>query len=300
MNIASPHIVDSVASDYASRLVTRLAPLARYDGLSPTAIDGVSLVSSCSSRHREPLIYDAGLMVVVQGGKIGYLGEREIHYGAGHYLVQAMPLPFECETVVKDNEPLLGLKIKLDRLMLGELVAQLPSSELKSTPDPMAAVPIDRAVGEALLQLTECFTDTTLCRALAQSRLREVIFAVLRGPQGESLRRLVVDRGHYLRIAEALDYIEAHYTEQISIERLAQTANMSTSHFHHHFKETTRLSPLQYLKRLRLLKARALLAEGGRQVAQVSLAVGYHSNSQFSREYKQYFGCSPAQVLVAG
>ncbi|MGJ8517859.1 AraC family transcriptional regulator [Carnimonas bestiolae] len=291
---------DQPPNHYARALVERLRPLNLPEGLSATGVPGVELMFSGCHRPREPLIYEAGLKVVVQGGKLGYLGDREIYYGAGHYLVQAMPLPFECETVASAEEPLLGISITLNRLMLGELVAQLPSEQRGKgeLPTPMAAVPIDDSFGEALLRLAECFSDPVKSRALGSGRLREVVFAALCGPQGESLRRLITDQGHYLRIAEALQFMHEHFKEAITIEQLARSASMSVSHFHHHFKRTTQQSPLQYLKRLRLLKARAMLMGGDQQVAQAALAVGYHSTSQFSREYKHYFGSSPGKTAT--
>ncbi|KGS12445.1 AraC family transcriptional regulator, partial [Pseudomonas coronafaciens] len=62
-----------------------------------------------------------------------------------------------------------------------------------------------------------------------------------------------------------------------------------------HFKRSTLLSPVQYLKRLRLLKAQQLLVAEGLNVAQAALKVGYQSASQFSREYKRYFERSPGE-----
>lgn len=70
---------------------------------------------------------------------------------------------------------------------------------------------------------------------------------------------------------------------------------MSVSGFHHHFKAVTNLSPLQYQKQLRLQEARRLLLGREANVAKASLRVGYASPSQFSREYRQFFGVSPRQ-----
>ncbi|ANF56309.1 AraC family transcriptional regulator [Halotalea alkalilenta] len=295
MTILEHSAPPSVAADYAARLAPRLASLADRGGFKPSMLEDVELLVSRCAQRRTPLIYNAGLVVIVQGGKIGFLGDRVIHYGAGHYLVQAMPLPFECETHASTQAPLLGLAIRLDRASLVELAAQLPGRREDPAPEPMAAVAIDAEFGEALSRLVDCLFDPVLCRALGAARLREVIFAALRGAQGEALRRLVLDGGHYPRIAEALRFLHEHYAESLNVDRLARAANMSASHFHHHFKVTTQLAPLQYLKRLRLLKARALLAEHACQVAQAASAVGYRSSSQFSREYKQYFGVSPTR-----
>jgi AraC-like DNA-binding protein len=79
------------------------------------------------------------------------------------------------------------------------------------------------------------------------------------------------------------------------VDDLAQQANMSVSNFHKHFKEIARCTPIQYIKRLRLIKAKLLLAHDDLNVSQTATAVGYKSLNQFSRDYKSFFGSSPKQ-----
>ena len=79
------------------------------------------------------------------------------------------------------------------------------------------------------------------------------------------------------------------------MEALARQASMSPSTFHQHFKQVAQASPLQYLKRLRLIKAQQLLVQEASNVNQAAEAVGYRSVSQFSRDYKRCFGTAPLQ-----
>lgn len=72
---------------------------------------------------------------------------------------------------------------------------------------------------------------------------------------------------------------------------------MSLSGFHAHFKKLTTLSPLQYQKTLRLLEAKRLISQENLPISTAVLQVGYESPSQFSREYKRYFGVSPKGSL---
>ena len=65
--------------------------------------------------------------------------------------------------------------------------------------------------------------------------------------------------------------------------------------FHHHFKQVTRTSPIQYLKTTRLHKARLLMVHEGLSAATASGRVGYESASQFSREFKRFFGGTPRE-----
>lgn len=78
---------------------------------------------------------------------------------------------------------------------------------------------------------------------------------------------------------------------------LAEHCGMSLSGFHAHFKKLTTLSPLQYQKTLRLLEAKRLISQENLPISTAVLQVGYESPSQFSREYKRYFGVSPKGSL---
>lgn len=103
-------------------LIDLIKPLVSEDGFSDTLIPLVRLMRCAKSLPRMPLIYRPGLTIIVQGRKIGYLGDREIHYNSGHYLVQTLPLPFECETFASPQEPLFGVSIDVDPVLLSELV----------------------------------------------------------------------------------------------------------------------------------------------------------------------------------
>ncbi len=281
------------------RMASAIERHVRHDGFNETALDSLSLVASHCRREREPIVYEPGLIFIVQGGKTGFVDDRVIRYGAGHYLVQAMPLPFECETDGSAAEPLLGAALRI----APELLAELAGAVGPGTPDnrvmhdddalPMAAVALDEAIGDALERVLECLDDPSAARALGQARIREVIFEALRGPQGHLLRQLLQSQGAYARIGGAIEMLRAEYASPLSVSSLAAQAHMSVSSFHAHFKQLTRISPLQYQKRIRLLKARDLLVQNAANVSGAASAVGYQSASQFSREYKRYFGVAP-------
>ena len=73
---------------------------------------------------------------------------------------------------------------------------------------------------------------------------------------------------------------------------------MSVSSFHSNFKAVAAVSPMQYLKSIRLHKARALMIQDGIGASNAASAVGYESASQFSREFKRYFGCNPTDLTA--
>lgn len=283
--------------DANATLVSLIRPLATCSGFIPTLLPDVQLVCAYGHVARCPQIYEPSLIVIAQGSKVAYLEGRTLEYGAGHYLVQALPVPFEYETFASEEQPLLGVYIRFDRAMLGELVLEMgeegaPSAELQ-TPASMVSAVLDAPMREAVERLLRCLQDPLESRIMGCARLREVLFAALRGSQASVLRALVQQQGQMARVAASLNHLHQHYSDNLDVATLARFANMSPSTFHEHFKRTTHLSPLQYLKRLRLLKAQQLLAAEGLGVAQVAHRVGYQSTSQFSREYKRYFERNP-------
>jgi AraC-like DNA-binding protein len=80
---------------------------------------------------------------------------------------------------------------------------------------------------------------------------------------------------------------------------LAQLAQMGVSTFHLRFKSLTQMSPLQYQKRLRLHQARVRMINEGLDAASAAFEVGYESASQFSREYRRFFGRPPIRDVKA-
>lgn len=280
-----------------TKLVDLIKPLINDDGFSDSLIANVRLMKCAKSIPRMPLIYSPGLTIIVQGRKIGYLGDREIHYDSGHYLVQTLPLPFECETFASEDAPLFGVSITIDPALLSELVVATNEEERPTSVPyfPMSSVAMSDNMEGAVTRLVEALHDPKTAQIMGQSRLREVIFEALQSSQGSALRALVVNQGRFSQIVHSLKQLHQQLDQEVRVEQLAEEANMSVSSFHYHFKTVAGSSPLQYLKRLRLLKAQMLLNQAFKKVSQIALDVGYKSVHQFSRDYKRYFGVSPTK-----
>ncbi len=96
------------------------------------------------------------------------------------------------------------------------------------------------------------------------------------------------------RITDAVDYIEKHYTERITIERLALEAKMSESRFFPCFKTALGVTPVDYLNHYRISKAIVMLVNHSeRSVEEVSCAVGFESSTYFRRVFKNITGKNP-------
>jgi hypothetical protein len=136
--------------DANAALVSLIEPLATRDGFIPTPLPGVQVLRCSQDIARGPQLYEPSLVIIAQGSKLAYLGPRTMEYGAGHYLIQALPVPFECETYAMPDAPLLGISVAIDRAMLGELVLAMglmPGRSLAAqTPESMTSAVLDGAM----------------------------------------------------------------------------------------------------------------------------------------------------------
>jgi AraC-like DNA-binding protein len=128
---------------------------------------------------------------------------------------------------------------------------------------------------------------------LAPLITQEILYRILQAEQGQALKQFALVGSHAERIAEVVQLIDRDFNEPLHIATLSAAVNMSPSSLHHHFKEITAMSPLQYQKQVRLQAARRLLLSETIDAADAGFQVGYESPSQFNREYARMFGMPP-------
>ncbi|MDF0533406.1 AraC family transcriptional regulator [Shewanella sp. A32] len=281
-------------SDIA-RLMAALAPKA---GTFPTVLPGIRIFRTDSYQSRRPMCYWQGIMIVGQGCKRLYLEDKILEYNAQKPLVMTVPMPVECETFASAAEPTLVMIVDIDPQLLSRVIHQL--SQYHNLP---VTLELSRQPGLFLAQnneLLECCIERLLhtlqspleACVLGEGIVQELLFRILLTEDAAPLYALASAHSRLARIDKALQFIHRHYSDTVEVEQLAALVNMSSSAFHRCFREVTSSSPIQYLKKLRLNRARELLLQGVK-VKQAATGVGYESAAQFSREFKRYFNQSP-------
>jgi AraC-like DNA-binding protein len=246
-----------------------------------------------------PVLYEPGIVIVGQGRKRGYLGDRVYTYDAHNYLVLSVPLPFECETEASAKEPMLAVSIRVNLGILAELLMKMDGrghAGAAAIQQGIYATRLDFRLSEAAVRLLECLSDRVEVRILGPQLIREITYRVLCGEQGGALRAAAALHSRFGQVNRALQRIHADYARDLTVDELAETAGMSPSAFHQNFKTVTSTSPLQYLKTIRLHKARMLMVYEGLRAGVAADRVGYESASQFSREFRRLFGASPMEA----
>lgn len=281
-------------------LAELLSELATQEGRTQSALEGVYLIRSTRSHTCSPVIYEPNIIFVGQGQKKVYLGDRVYTYNANNYLALSVPLPVECETEASPENPLLAISLRVEPAALSELLIDFDDEigDFEETPRGIYATPITGELLDAVARLVKCLRSPADTRVLGKSIVREILYRVLCGEQGSALRAAATRRSSFSQIAKVLRRIHEDYSREFTIKDMADEANMSESTFFNSFKAVTSVSPLQYVKSIRLHKARLFMFHDGLNASVAADRVGYASASQFSREFKRLFGASPVEEIA--
>ncbi|MBX9674644.1 MAG: AraC family transcriptional regulator [Candidatus Obscuribacterales bacterium] len=177
-----------------ARMIQLIEGLVNENGKSPSSLQGVSLMRSDCAMLRKPVMYEPSIVIIAQGRKRGYLGGETFVYDQNNYLVLSVPLPFECDTEGTPEKPLLGLSINVDVPMLAELMLKTEPKKLPQE-NPAASQSIyctrlDTKLADATNRLLETLYDKNEASILGHSIKREIVYRVLCGEQGSSLRSI--------------------------------------------------------------------------------------------------------------
>ncbi len=278
-----------------SRMMQLMSELAPLEGYNLSVLDDVRFLRSNRPLTRTPVLYEPGIVILCQGRKRGYLGDEIYVYDAQHYLVVSVPVPFTMETDASEDQPMLAVYLRLDFALAGELIQQV--DEVRgfdaTVPRGMYASPMDDALRESTLRFLHIMNDRNDAQILGPAMLRELYYRILTGAQGGTLRAAIAQQGQFGKVTRAIHKIHSCYHEHLDVEALAEEAQMSVPNFHLHFRKVTDTSPMQYLKSTRLHQARLLMLRNDFTAARSAFLVGYESASQFSRDFKRFFGRTP-------
>lgn len=258
-----------------------------------TGIPRVSMIKAeaCANQVYQPMLH-----LVLQGCKTLSIGGEVINYQTGTYFIVPVDMPATGEIYSDGPElPFLAVSLTLDPNIISSLLVGNTATCSNQRGSSFAAVNAPDEMIDAWMRMMRLMGRPDECVVLAPMIEREILFRVLQGPLGELLCDIACPDGRLSQIRRAIQWMRNHYTEPFRVENLAEIADMSIAGFYRHFKSITNMTPIQYQKHLRLIRARWLLIFEPRDAATVAFSVGYESASQFSREYARLFGMPPAR-----
>lgn len=267
------------------------------DGMLETGVKGVQLFRVTKPIRCSPAVYEPTVIAIVNGAKEAILDGEKYVYDSSRYMCCSMSMPIEAGTpTASPDNPLLGVYISLDTSVMTTLAIEMESAtgairkpKSSELPRGLALAQWDDTFTDALLRLLQLINSPEDTAILGTGRLRELYYAVLKGEAGDSARRAF---GVGNEIARSIEYLSSRLSESVTIEDMAAQVGMSRAVLHRKFKQATRMTPIQFVKSMRLNNA-AMKIAGGMNVNEAAMQVGYVSSSQFSREFKRMYGQSP-------
>ena len=277
---------------------------AQVEGFTCGYVNGAGIFRASEQKAKAPQLYEPLICLITQGEKQCHVGNVTYHYKEGDFFINFLPMPVETQVVVACKErPFLSAALDIDLVRLADMVLQLDRIDGSSNgivPDPGSCV----LVGKANEQLVDVFyrlinvsLDKIDAAILGNNIIDEIYYRVLTSEYGYALRLLLSQYGAIQPISKAVNYIHNNLDKTIQVQQLASLSNMSKTSFFSAFKRLMHVPPNQYIKATKLQKAQALLKQGT-QAGEASFLVGYNSFSQFSREYKRFYGFPPSETQI--
>ena len=287
--------------DKIAELMEKLAPL---DGSNATSLPGTAIYKETRHRGRQPFLYNQGVVLIGQGSKRIYLGNADYAYDPENYLVVSVPIPAECEIYASKEEPLLALIVDIDIGMLNRIISHMDEHvdhsllKRREKHKGIYVAVVTPEIKDVVLRLLSALQSPIDASVLGKGLVYELLFRIMCGENAAVLYALAMKNTNVAKVEKALKLIHTSYNSAMNVDSLAALVNMSPSAFHRAFNDVTASSPIQYIKKIRLNKARDLLLEQRVRVSEAAIHVGYESAAQFSREFKRYFGNSPSECRI--
>lgn len=284
-----------------SLLAEQIKKFAPHDGAFDLRLPGLHLTRR--SGPYKGMVRDLqkpALCIVAQGAKTAMLGKEAYTYDANRMVVFCvnLPLAFQLKQV-SALEPYLGIRLDLDPRKMADLVPKVFPHGLPKIQDNRSIMlgPTESGILRAAAELLSLQARPEDADLLAPLKVEEILIRLLRSPIGARVAQMGFAKSGLPGVSKAVTWLCDHYDQPLKVEDLAGLAAMSPSSFHHHFKEATAMSPLQYQKLLRLQEARHLMLAEMVDAGAAGQRVGYLSPSQFSREYGRLFGQPPTRDI---
>jgi len=239
------------------------------------------------------------IAVIAERAKVIELADgRRLRYTPGSYLFFTREARYVSHIEkASARRPYLSFGLTLEPEIFAETLLQLDDCGDEPEGDDADAwvERYDDALGDAFVRLLRSVDDPTERRVVTPLIVREIVFRLLRSEHAGPLRRAA--RTDDARIREAMRVVRDNPAERLTVEQLAKRVAMSPSHFAHRFREVARMTPMRFVKHVRLDEARLRMVRDGLRASEVAEQVGYASPSHFTRDFKSHYGATPAAYV---
>ncbi|WP_019909453.1 AraC family transcriptional regulator [Paenibacillus sp. HW567] len=285
-----------------SQLVRVINNNVQSDGIFSQPIPGLHIRRySKTGVDWEKAFYLPSVLIVAQGVKTVMLDKEAFQIGKSRMFMIPVALPVSLRTIqATAQQPFIGIGLTLDPEKIAEFVPKVYPRGLPSVPTRCVGYTAEADAGiiNAVTRLIECLHHPSDTELLAPIVKDEILMRLLLSPIGINIAEMGFADTSVRQVAKAIEWLRSNFIQPMKVSELASLSHMSVSIFHKHFKAVTSMSPLKYQKELRLQEARNLMLSKKMDAITASQWVGYASASQFSRDYRSYFGNPPGRDMA--
>lgn len=246
-----------------------------------------TVVSPMTNIHPDFHVHDVCELLFVKSGNVSaVIGEKIYKLGKDSLIIFRANLPHKMR--FEDNSVYERYDILFDETVLANRVFdRIPQNLCYIDCSGNNAI---TALFERLDFFCKHFNGDDL-GLLLQNTIEELLFYLYLTPPDDFDGELL---SIHPTLKEALQYINRHYCEQITIDDMARHLCVNKSHLHHLFTEYLQITPKKYINIRRLGKAQTLIRMGEKPSAIFS-SCGFRDYATFFRNYTSYFGYTPSQ-----
>lgn len=252
-------------------------------------------------------VQSLALCCVLQGRKRVAVDGHEYVYDPFNYLLFTRGMRFESEILEASVEkPFLSFVLQIDPQIVRAVSSDIAERRVTTFHRPAkpaqfaaSVSPLDQNLMGAVLRFLRSLVVGADRRVLAPMYLQEVTYRLMQTEQCSQLLEAASTERENNPVSEVIRYVRERMSEPLTVADMAHTARMSPSALTNVFTEATGMGPYQFVKRMRLDQAGALLLQEDLNVSEVARQVGYTSLSHFINEFKRYFGATPRAYAAA-
>ena len=289
------------ADDLLAGVRARARKLGASEGHTSFGDSGISMYTYCQPTPVTKVTSrGVVLCMVLQGHKTLIIDNTRQEFDPGQMIVVTRDVEFQAlASQSTPEQPYVALSLWFEPERVAR--ALLALSDIAPTPatarDTMTSFTLsaDLAIVSALERLLDTIDDPVDHKTIAPLIIDELLFRLLRTDAAAAVRAGIGPPQDAKRMLDVMQYIRANHAKKLTVNNLAKQVAMSPSHFAHRFSSIARLSPMKYVRQVRLERAKALLGVDGARPSEVATTVGFESAAHFAREFKRHYGVPPSQ-----
>ena len=284
-----------------SALLNIVSENTKIEGVNPSFMESIQFLRIDDSYTKIRAVLEPCIFVMLNGQKVLKIGEKPIVLNPNSLILATSKLIVESEyRCITKADPGYGVIIRISQKILRDLIIGYEKFNSNDAVQDEQTALIDKIdlsneLSEKLLRLVQSSSKPESAYIIGEQLLKEFYYTLLKSPVKNMLFKLDNLSGKGQEVAKVIHFFEENIDKKITVNDITKLSGLSSSVLYDKFKTMTNLSPMQFLKDLRLDHARTLILSG-HPVSQSAYDAGYNNLSQFSREFKRKFGISPKDV----